>query len=221
MKNKLFIALSLIITIALITGVGVFAYADSTSGTADSVPEIQRVSVNKDKTYYAYYNNGSNRGAVAFCLDNKFTSYGESQSDMTICTKNDDGTYNAIYTITKDNITTWFSGKQEYSLSPNDNLSNLLGGLSGIGISVDFDKTNVAFTLCSQPLEDSKTYYVYIPQDYFIDSEAVGNSGAYIELEGINVNAYSGSLCNDIEKLTNGIYDIALFGIESLISIAR
>lgn len=221
MKNKLFIALSLIITIALITGVGVFAYADSVPGSADSVPEIQKVSVNKDKTYYAYYNNSSNRGAVAFCLDNKFTSYGDSQSDMTICTKNDDGTYNAIYTITKDNITTWFSGKQEYSLSPNDNLSNLLGGLSGIGISVDFNKTNVAFTLCSQPLEDSKTYYVYIPEDYFIDSESLQNSGAYIELEGINVNAYSGSLCDDIEKLTNGIYDIALFGIESLIGIAR
>lgn len=221
MKNKLFIALSLIVTIALITAIGVFAYNDSSSAQDSSTQQIQRVNVNKSKTYFAYYNNGSGRGAVAFCLDNKFTDFGSSTKDIQLCTKNEDGTYNALYTISKDSMTVWFSGKQEYSLNASDNLSNVLGGLGSVGISVDFEKTNVAFSLSSQPLEDSKEYYVYIPQDYFVDESSLGNEGAYITLEGINVNSYAGSICEDIEKLTNGIYDVALFGIESLLSVAR
>lgn len=221
MKNKIFIVLSLVITIALITGVGVYASADSQNSGADTAEQVQRVDVNKSKTYFAYYNKGSGKGAVAFCLDNKFTAYGEGEGDILLCSKNDDGTYNALYTIGKDNITTCFSGKQEYSISASDNLTDLLGGLGSVGVTFDLEKTNVVFSLNAQPLEDSQTYYVYIPQDYFIDSDSLGNTGAYIELESVNVNAYSGTLCEDIEKLTSGIYDIALFGIESLASVAR
>lgn len=221
MKNKIFIILSLVITIALITGIAVSASADSAQKNTIAEPEIQRVAVNKDKTYYAYYNSGSQKGAVALCLNNKFTSYGENAGDIQLCTKNEDGTYNSLYTISKDNLTTWFSGKQEYSVSPNDNLSALLGGLGSVGISVDCEKTNLAFALNGQSIDGSENYYVYIPNDYYKDADGIGNAGAYIEIESTNVNAYTGTLCEDIEKITSGIYDLALFGIESLASIAR
>lgn len=221
MKNKIFVILSLVMALALITGIAVSASADLIGDNESTQQEIQRVSVNKDKTYYAYYNSASQRGAVALCFNNKFTSYGDSESQIQLCSKNDDGTYNALYTINKDSLTTWFAGKQEYSVSPSDSLSELLGGLSSVGVSVDCEKTNLAFALKGQSLEENKTYYVYIPQDYYVDADGVGNAGAYIEIESANINAYTGSLCQDIEKITSGIYDLAIFGIESIVGVVR
>ncbi len=222
MKNKLFIILSLIVTFALVTGIAVSASADNLSdGTGVTVtePEIQKIAVNKDKIYFAYYNTGSDRGAVALCLDNLFTAYGEGTQDIQLCTKNDDGTYTALHTISKDSCATWFAGKQEYSVNPSENLSELLGGLSGVGITLDSTKTNLAFKLNSQSIEKGKTYYVYIPEDYYVNAEGVGNLGAYIEIEGSAVNNYTGTVCGDIETIANGIYDVALFGLESIASI--
>ncbi|MBQ7295171.1 MAG: hypothetical protein IJW86_03135 [Clostridia bacterium] len=223
MKNKLFIVISLIVAISCITGIVVSASADNVADKeiTTAAPEIQRVAVNKDKTYYAYYNSKTQKGAVALCLDNQFTAYGESTKDIQLCTKNEDGTYTALHTVAKDNMTTWFAGKQEYAVSPSDNLSGLLGGLGSIGVTVDCEKTNLAFALVSQSIESGKTYYVYIPEDYYVDAEGVGNLGAYIEIESANVNTYTGDLCADLETITSGIYDIALFGIESLASVAR
>lgn len=221
MKNKIFVILSLVMALALITGIAVSASADLIGDNESTQQEIQRVSVNKDKTYYAYYNSASQRGAVALCFNNKFTSYGDSESQIQLCSKNDDGTYNALYTINKDSLTTWFAGKQEYSVSPSDSLSELLGGLSSVGVSVDCEKTNLAFALKGQSLEENKTYYVYIPQDYYVDADGVGNAGAYIEIESANINAYTGNLCQDIEKITSGIYDLAIFGIESIVGVVR
>lgn len=220
MKNKIFVILSLVVTIALVTAIAVSASADNVADNVGATePEIQRIAVNKDKTYYAYYNTGSDKGAVALCLDNLFTAYGESEKDIQLCTKNEDGTYTALHTISKDSLTTWFAGKQEYSVSPSDNLSALLGGLSGVGITLDSTKTNLAFALNSQSIEKGKTYYVYIPEDYYVNTEGVGNLGAYIEIEGTAVNNYTGQLCSDLETIANGIYDVALFGLESLASI--
>ncbi len=221
MKNKLFIILSLIVTLALVTGIAVSASADNVADTdiTSAEPEIQRVTVNKEKTYFAYYNAGSERGAVALCLDNLFTAYGESTQDIQLCTKNEDGTYTALHTIGKDSRTTWFAGKQEYSVSPGDDLSTLLGGLSGVGITLDSTKTNLAFKLNSQSIEKGKPYYVYIPEDYYVNAEGVGNLGAYIEIESSAVNNYTGTICGDIETIANGIYDVALFGLESIASI--
>ena len=223
MKNKLFIIISLIIAISCITGIVVSASADNIgeSGEETTQPQIQRVAVNKEKTYYAYYNSGSQKGAAALCLDNLFTDYGTSEKDIQLCTKNEDGTFTAIHSITKENLTTWFAGKQEYAVSPSDNLSSLLGGLGSVGVTVDCEKTNLAFRLISQSIEKGKTYYVYIPEDYYVDAEGTGNLGAYIEIEGTSVSSYTGDLCTDLEAITSGIYDLALFGIESLASIAR
>ncbi len=223
MKNKLFIIISLIVAISCITGIVVSASADNVadSEATTTEPEIQRIAVNKDKTYYAYYNTSSQKGAVALCLDNLFTAYGTSEKDLQLCTKNEDGTFTALHSITKENLTTWFAGKQEYAVSPSDNLSSLLGGLGSIGVTVDCEKTNLAFRLNSQSIESGKTYYVYIPEDYYVYADGVGNLGAYIEIESTSVNSYTGDLCTDLETITSGIYDLALFGIESLASIAR
>lgn len=223
MKNKLFIIVSLVLAIACITGIVVSASADNVAeeDVTTTVPEIQRIAVNKDKTYYAYYNSKTQKGAVALCLDNQFAAYGESEKDIQLCTKNEDGTYTALHTVTKDNLTTWFAGKQEYAVTPNDNLSALLGGLGSVGVTVDCEKTNLAFRLNSQSIESAKTYYVYIPEDYYVDAQGVGNLGAYIEIESTTVNAYTGDICTDLETITSGIYDLALFGIESLASVAR
>ncbi len=223
MKNKLFIIISLLVAISCITGIVVSASADNVADRAITTtePEIQRIAVTKDKIYYAYYNTGSQKGAVALCLGNLFTDYGTSEKDLQLCTKNEDGTYAALHIITKENLTTWFAGKQEYSVSPSDNLSALLGGLGSLGVTVDCEKTNLAFALNSQNIESGKTYYVYIPEDYYVDADGTGNLGAYIEIESTAVNSYTGDLCTDIETITSGIYDLALFGIESLSSIVR
>ena len=222
MKNKIFIILSLLVTVSLITGIVVSASADNVQGNetvTTEAPEIQRIAVNKDKVYYAYYNSGSQKGAVALCINNLFTAYGESTEDIRVCTKNEDGTYAELYTVTKDNSTTWFAGKQEYTVSPSDNLSALLGGLGSLGITLDCTKTNMAFALNAQPLESGKTYYVVIPQDYYIDADGVANEEAYIEIQSTDVSSYTGKLCDDIETIAGGLYDVALFGIESLASI--
>ena len=222
MKNKLFIILSLVVTLVLVTGIAVSASADDVADTSEvttTVPEIQKITVSKDKLYFAYYNSGSGRGAAALCLDNLFTAYGESTEDIQLCTKNEDGSYNTLYTISKDNRTTCFAGKQEYSVNPNDNLSELLGGLSGLGITLDFTKTNLVLGLNSQPVEKGTDYYVYIPENYYTDAEGTGNLGAYIELEGSAVNSYTGTICGDFETIANGIYDVALFGLEGLAAL--
>lgn len=221
MKNKLFIILSLLVTIALVTGIAVSASADSVDDTGVTVtePEIQRVAVNKEKVYFAYYNTGSEKGAVAICLDNLFTGYGEGTQDIQLCTKNEDGTYTVLHTIGKDSLTTLFAGKQEYSVSTSDDLSSLLGGLSSVGITLDSSKTNLAFALNSQSIEKGKTYYVHIPEDYYADAEGLGSSDAYIEIEGSAVNSYTGTICGDIESIANSVYDVALFGLESIASI--
>lgn len=222
MKNKIFIILSLLVTIALVTGIAVSASADNVETDTEittAQPEIERIAVNKDKIYFAYYNNGSGRGAVALCVDNLFTAYGEGAEDIQLCTKNEDGTYTALHTISKDSLTTWFAGKQEYAVNPSENLSELLGGLSSVGITFDSTKTNLIFALNSQSLEKGETYYVYIPEDYYTDAEGVGNLGAYMEIEESAVNSYTGTICGDIETIANGIYDVALFGLESIASI--
>ncbi len=221
MKNKIFIVLSIILALSCITGIAVSASADIVTDNEPAQPEIQRIAVNKDKTYYAYYNSGSQKGAAALCFGNKFADYGDGEKNIQLCTENEDGTYSVLYEIEKDSLTTWFAGKQEYSVSPSDNLSALLGGLSSLGITLDCEKTNLAFALRNQPIESGKTYYLYIPEDYYVDSEGVGNLGAYIEIDSTDVNAYTGEICSDLETIAEGIYDVALFGIESLASIAR
>lgn len=220
MKKNIVMIIALIAAISCITGIIVSATTDALPGQAETTQAVvEKTDVNSDKIYFAYYNEGSQKGAVAFCLDNDFVGLGQAQKDIQLCTKNEDGTYSLLHTISKDNLTAFFAGKQEYTLSPSENLSELLWGLSDFGITYDCDKTNVIFALENQSIEKGKTYYIYIPEDYFVDSEGVGNKGAYIEITQGTVNSYTGKLCSDIETIAGGIYDLALFGVESIGSI--
>ena len=221
MKNKIFIIVALILALSCITGIIVSASADNVSGEEVTTTEapVVRETVLKDRIYYAYYNSASQKGAVAFCLSNKFTAYGTSENDIQLCTKNEDGTYTVLHTVTKDNLTTWFAGKQEYSVNASDNLSALLGGLDSVGITLDCEKTNIAFALNNQSIEKGVAYYICIPEDYYVNAQGEGNMAEYIEIDSAAVNNYTGTICGDFETIANSIYDIALFGVESLASI--
>lgn len=209
MKKKIAIVVSLILTVACI-------FAIVVSATNAAQPQVQRVNVYQSKNYYAYYNDASCKGAAAFCLNNQFVAYGSTTEAIRLCTKNADGTYTALYTIDKENVTTWFAGKQEYSIPAEAEVSSLLGGLNGIGITLDSGKTNLAFSLNGQPIKKGSAYYVYIPADYFVDATGLGNAPCYLEIKATSVNTYTGDLIEDLKNAAGGIYDSVIHAAESI-----
>lgn len=209
MKKKIAIVVSLLLTVACI-----FAIVVSATNAAEN--QVQRVTVNQSKNYYAYYNDASCKGAAAFCLNNQFVSYGATEEAIRVCTKNADGTHTALYTIEKDSIDTWFAGKKEYSVPTDAEVSSLLGGLNGIGITLDSGKTNFAFYLNGQPLKKGTAYYVYIPADYFVDAQGLGNAPCYLEIKASSVNTYTGDLIEDLKNAASGIYDNVIHAAESI-----
>lgn len=209
MKKKIAIVVSLLLTVACI-----FAIVVSATNAAEN--QVQRVNVYQSKNYYAYYNDASCKGAAAFCLNNQFVSYGATEEAIRLCTKNADGTYTALYTIEKDSVDTWFAGKKEYSVPTDAEVSSLLGGLNGIGITLDSGKTNLAFYLNGQPLKKGTAYYVYIPADYFVDAQGLGNAPCYLEIKASAVNTYTGDLIEDLKNAASGIYDNVIHAAESI-----
>ena len=209
MKKKIAIVVSLILTVACI-------FAIVVSATNAAQPQVQRVNVYQSKNYYAYYNDASCKGAAAFCLNNQFVNYGTTTEEIRLCTKNADGTYTALYTIDRGSVSTWFAGKKEYSVPTEAEVSSLLGGLSGIGITLDSGKTNLAFYLNGQPIKKGTAYYVYIPADYFVDAQGLGNAPCYLEIKASSVNTYTGDLIEDLKNATSGIYDSVIHAAESI-----
>ena len=209
MKKKIAIVVSLILTVACI-------FAIVVSATNAAQPQVQRVNVYQSKNYYAYYNDASCKGAAAFCLNNQFVNYGTTTEEIRLCTKNADGTYTALYTIDRGSVSTWFAGKKEYSVPTEAEVSSLLGGLSGIGITLDSGKTNLAFYLNGQPIKKGTAYYVYIPADYFVDAQGLGNAPCYLEIKASSVNTYTGDLIEDLKNATGGIYDSVIHAAESI-----
>lgn len=209
MKKKIAIVVSLLLTVACI-----FAIVVSATNAAEN--QVQRVNVYQSKNYYAYYNDASCKGAAAFCLNNQFVSYGATEEAIRLCTKNADGTYTALYTIEKDSVDTWFAGKKEYSVPTDAEVSSLLGGLNGIGITLDSGKTNLAFYLNGQPLKKGTAYYVYIPADYFVNAQGLGNAPCYLEIKASAVNTYTGDLIEDLKNAASGIYDNVIHAAESI-----
>lgn len=209
MKKKIAIVVSLLLTVACI-----FAIVVSATNAAEN--QVQRVNVYQSKNYYAYYNDASCKGAAAFCLNNQFVSYGATEEAIRLCTKNADGTYTALYTIEKDSVDTWFAGKKEYSVPTDAEVSSLLGGLNGIGITLDSGKTNLAFYLNGQPIKKGTAYYVYIPADYFVDAQGLGNAPCYLEIKASAVNTYTGDLIEDLKNAASGIYDNVIHAAESI-----
>ncbi len=209
MKKKIAVVVSLLLTVACI-----FAIVVSATNAADN--QVERVNVYQSKNYYAYYNDASCKGAAAFCLNNQFVAYGTTTEAIRLCTKNADGTYTALYTIDKSNVSTWFAGKKEYSVPAEAEVSSLLGGLNGIGITLDSGKTNLAFYLNGQPIKKGSAYYVYIPADYFVDAQGLGNAPCYLEIKASTVNSYTGDLIEDLKNAASGIYDSVIFAAESI-----
>ncbi len=208
MKKKITIILSVILAVVCISAIVVSA--------ADSLQQTPKTAVNQFKNYYAYYNESSMKGAVAFCLDNSFVSYGTSETPLKLCTKAADDTYTTLYNIDKANVTTWFYGKTDYTVSASNNVSSLLGGLSGIGLTLESNKTNIAFALKVQPITRGTEYFVYVPEDYFTDALGNGNAACYLTIEPTEINSYTGDLMTDLKTATSGIYDAVLFAAESV-----
>ena len=209
MKKKIAIVVSLLLTVACI-----FAIVVSATNAAEN--QVQRVTVNQSKNYYAYYNDASCKGAAAFCLNNQFVSYGTTEEAIRLCTKNADGTHTALYSIEKDSVDTWFAGKKEYTVPADAEVSSLLGGLNGIGITLDSGKTNLAFYLNGQPLKKGTAYYVYIPADYYVDAQGLGNAPCYLEIKATSVNTYTRDLIEDLKNAAGGIYDNVIHAAESI-----
>lgn len=209
MKKKIAIILSAVITVVCLCGIGV--YATDALGL-----QVERVPISQYKNLYAYYNDSSCVGAAAFTLENKFTAYGTTEEKIKLCTKNADETYSALYTIEKDYITAKFAGKQDYTLSTGEDLSALLGGIDGIGLSFDREKTSIILTLAGQPINKGTAYYVYIPSDYFVDAEGKGNVATYLTISPTTVNSYTGDFLTDIQSATSGFYDAILYAAESI-----
>lgn len=209
MKKKILVIVSVILTVACICGVGVYA-------TTNTEPQVERVPIYQHKNYYAYYNDASCVGAVAFGLNNQFTDYGLTQEKIKLCTKGSDGVYTALYTIERENVSVQFAGKQDYSFTAGDELSALLGGVDGVGISFDRKRTNLAFSLLGQPIKKGTAYYVYIPSDYFVDAAGKGNAAVYLTIAPSTVNSYTGDVLEDLKNATSGIYDAVILAAESI-----
>lgn len=204
-KTVLITAIFLVLSIAC-------AFAVSAADTA-ATPTVPIV---KDRLYYAYYNTKSGKGAISFCLDNKFTAFGKTGDNISLCTKNADGTYSEIYSIDKSAVDVWFSGTTDLKLQTSENISSLLGGLSGLGITADMEKTNIALNLTGQSIEKDKEYYIYIPAYYFLDANGNGNAGGYIPVEKEKINSYSGDLFSDLQNAADDVYDLAIRGYETI-----
>ena len=204
-KTVLITAIFLVLSIAC-------AIAVSAADTA-ATPTVPVV---KDRLYYAYYNTKSGKGAISFCLDNKFTAFGKTGDNISLCTKNPDGTYSELYSIDKSAVDVWFSGTTDLKLQTSENISSLLGGLSGLGITADMEKTNIALNLTGQSIEKDKEYYIYIPAYYFLDANGNGNAGGYIPVEKEKINSYSGDLFSDLQNAADDVYDLAIRGYETI-----
>lgn len=207
MKKKAIVITAILLALCLGGALAVSAVDSATT------PLTQIV---KDKTYYAYYNQKTEKGAVAFCLDNRFVSFGKTQDKISVCTKNENGSFTAVYEIEKSDVNVWFAGTTELKFKTSENVSSLLGGLSGIGLTADSEKTNVELNLESKPLDGNTEYYIYIPAYYFTDENGTQSAACYIPLEKTKTNSYSGNLQADIQNIADGVYDIAVWGLESI-----
>lgn len=211
MKKK-----SIVITAVISVICCAFAAFAVSAIDAATEPKTQLV---KDKVYYTYYNTKSAKGAVAFCLDNQFVNFGDSQENISVCTKATDGTYSILHTIDKSAVGVWFAGNTNVSVDTSENIGSLLGGLSSIGITVDSTKTNVSFKLTGQEVKPGTAYYIYIPEGYFVDASGVKNVAGYINIEPEIINNYSGDLLSDLQTACDDVYDVALWGVESVLGI--
>ena len=207
MNKKIIAIVSVLVSLCCI---GVIAVSAVSAAQPQGQPLVS------EKVYFAYTNSASTKGAAAFRLDNTFTSFGTSAENIRICTLNADGTYTTLTEIAKENTDVWFYGKTEYSQETSEETKSLFGGLSGIGITFDSDKVNVVLRFSGVTFNKTDSYYVYIPENYFVDAEGTGNVAGYIQIPADRIKSYTGDPAADICIATEDLYDMALFGIESI-----
>ena len=209
MNKKLIAILSVLASVLCI---GVIA-ATAVSATTQ---EPQGQPLVSEKVYFAYSNSNSLKGAAAFRLGNTFTDYGTSAENIRLCTLNADGTYTTVAEIPKENTSVWFYGKTEYSHETDEATGERLGGLSGIGITFSSEKVNAVIKFGGVSLNRGTSYYIYIPENYFVDASGIGNIAGYVSISADKVKSYTGNASEDFAIATEGLYDSALFGIESI-----
>lgn len=212
MKRNLLIGLSVVLALSCVFGIAVYATGELTQSTP-------KIAVSSYNNYFAYYNDNSMKGAVAFSIDNVFTQYGTSAEPLKVCIQNEDGSFSTVHTIAKENVKTWFGGRTDYTVSTGDELSSILGGLSGVGLTFESNKTNFMFQLKAQKIEKGTEYFVWVPENYFADANGTGNSACYLTINPADINNYTGDILTDLQTATGGIYDSALFAAESVGSI--
>lgn len=209
MKNKLIPIFSILMSLFCVGAIAVSAVTTATQ-------EPQGQTLVSEKVYFAYSNSGSTKGATAFRLGNTFTSYGTSAENIRLCTLNSDGTYTTVTEIPKENTGVWFYGKTELSHETSEDTKNTFGGLSGIGITFDSEKVNVVLKFAGVTLSRANSYYIYIPENYFSDANGIGNVAGYVAIPADKVKSYTGNAAEDFAIATEGLYDAALFGVESV-----
>lgn len=209
MNKKLIAILSVLASVLCI---GVIA-ATAVSATTQ---EPQGQPLVSEKVYFAYSNSNSLKGAASFRLGNTFTDYGTSAENIRLCTLNADGTYTTVTEIPKENTNVWFYGKTEYSHETSEDTKSFFGGLSGIGITFDSEKVNAVIKFGGVNLTRGTSYYIYIPENYFVDEAGTGNIAGYISIPADKVKSYTGNAAEDFAIATEGLYDAALFSVESV-----
>ena len=183
MKKAILFAMTAVLASAILITAGVGAAADYQQQSA-------KTEIAAEKTYFAFYGEPFKTGAVAFCLDNRFTAAADCEDDISLCSVDGEGNRTVFYKIPKENVRVWFSGETKRKIQIDPEITSILGGLSGVGIVADSEKTNVMLLL-KQPIKRNTQYYIYIPEDYFIDGNGNTNAGGYIEIKPSEIRSVS------------------------------
>ncbi|MGN1194570.1 MAG: hypothetical protein ACI4SB_03725 [Acutalibacteraceae bacterium] len=210
MKKAILFAITAVLASAILITAGVGASADYQQ------QQNPKTEIAAEKIYFAFYGEPLKTGAAAFCLDNRFTAVSDCEDSISLCSVDEEGNRTVLYKIPKENVRVWFSGETKRKTQLDPKITSLLGGLSGIGIVVDSEKTNVMILLRDQPIKRNTQYYIYIPEDYFIDENGNTNAGGYVELKPSDVKSVSGNIITDIMSLfdvdTSGLVKPDFYG---------
>lgn len=191
MKKVILFAITAVLASTILITAGVGASADYQK------QQNPKVEINPEKTYFAFYCNTFEKGSAAICLDNRFTAFADCEENISLCSVDNEGNRTVLYEIGKENVKTWFSGETKRKTGLDPKITELFGGLSSVGIVVDSEKTNLLIRLDNQPVKRNTQYFLYIPEDYFIDENGNTNAGGYIEI-GFGRERLAENIINDI-----------------------
>lgn len=195
MKKAILFAITAVLASAILITAGVGASADYQQ------QQNPKTEITAEKTYFAFYGEPLKSGAAAFCLDNRFTAVSDCEDSMSLCSVDEEGNRTVLYQIPKENVRVWFSGETKRKTQLDPRITSVFGGLSGIGIVVDSEKTIVMILLKDQPIKRNTSYFLYIPEDYFMDENGNTNAGGYVEIKPSDVRSVSGNIIEDIMSL--------------------